>query len=150
MADKATKKTTAKADDSMANRITDGARDFVKKSTASAKERTDGMYDSAKKYNADMESLMVRAAKGYAGILGNLAEVTYSNVNRGLAAAEKLAEAKSLSDAWQVQVDYVRDQHNTNVENVRSAFEYTRDVVSENASDLRETASKMWNSEKAA
>ena len=150
----AAKKTSAKAkateDTTVASRVTDGAREFVKRSTATVKERADDVYESSKKYNADLENVLVRAAQGYANILGNLAEATYVNVNRGIEAAEKMAEAKSLSEAMQIQSDYVREQSNCSLENARSAFEYMRDVVSENGEALRDTATKMWRNDKAA
>ena len=137
-------------ENTVATRVTDGAREMVKRSTSTVKERADDIYSSSKKYNADLENVLVRAAHGYANILGNIAEATYVNVNRGIAAAEKLAEAKSLSEAMQVQSDYVREQSACSVENARSAFEYVRDVVSENGEALRENATKMMRTDKAA
>jgi len=140
----------ATEDATVANRITDGAREMVKRSTATVKERTDDIYASSKKYNADLEDMLVRAAHGYVNVLGNIAEAAYGNVNRGILAAEKLAEAKSLSEAMQIQSDYVREQSNCSMENARSAFEYVRDVVTENGETLRTNATKMMRGDKAA
>lgn len=141
-------KKTANADESMTTKVSEGARELVKRTTETAKERTDGLYETTKKYNADLESLLVRAAKGYVDILGNMADVTYKNVNRGIMTAEKLAEAKSLSEAQQIQMDYVRAQHDANMENARSAFDYVRETVTENTESLRDTASKVWSGDK--
>lgn len=149
----ATKKETAakvKADEKITDRLTDGARELVKRSTATAKERTDDVYNSTKKYNADLESMLVRAAHGYVNILGSIAEAAYVNVNRGINTAEKLAGAKSISDAMQIQTDYVREQTTCSVNNARSAMEYVRDVVAENGEMVRENATKMWKNDKAA
>ena len=150
----APKKTAAKAnvaeDNSVATRVAVGAREFVKRSTATVKERTDDVYASSQQYNTDIENVLVRAAQGYANILGSLAEATYVNVNRGIETAEKLAEAKSLSEAMQIQTEYVREQSTCSLENARSAFEYVRDVVTENGEALRDNANKMWRADKAA
>ena len=146
-------KTTAKTaaeDNKVTDRLADGAREMVKRSTATAKERADDIYSSSQKYNTELEDLMVRAAHGYANILGNIAQAAYVNVNRGITTAEKLADAKSLSDAIQIQSDYVREQSNCSINNARSAFEYVRDVVTENGEALRDNAMKMWRSDKAA
>ena len=146
-------KTTAKTaaeDNKVTDRLADGAREMVKRSTATAKERADDIYSSSQKYNTELEDLMVRAAHGYANILGNIAQAAYVNVNRGITTAEKLADAKSLSDAIQIQSDYVREQSNCSMNNARSAFEYVRDVVTENGEALRDNAMKMWRSDKAA
>lgn len=149
-AEKTTAKTAAAADNKFSDRLTEGAREMVKRSTATAKERSDEIYSSSQKYNSDMENLLVRAAHGYADILGNIAQAAHVNVNRGIATAEKLAEAKSLSDAMQIQADYIREQSTCSMNNARSAFEYVRDVVTENGEALRENATKMWRSDKAA
>ena len=143
-------KAQAMQDETFSDRLSEGAREMVKRSTATAKERAENAYTSTKKYNADLESVLVRAAKGYVNILGNIAEATFVNVNRGIAAAEKMAEAKSFSDAVQIQSDYVREQSECSLNNARSAAEYVLDVVTENGEALRDTASKMWKSDKAA
>ena len=155
MTEKTTKaKSAAKApvadENTLTDRITDGAREFVKRSTSSAKERTDSAFNSSKQYNADLENLLVRAARGYVNILGNFAEAAYVNVNRGIEAAEKLADAKSLSEAMEIQSTYVREQSTCSMNNARSAMEYMRDVVTEGGETLRDNATKMWKSDKAA
>lgn len=134
----------------IADRVTEGAREIVKRSTATAKERAEGAFETTQKYNADLENMLVRAAHGYANILGSIAEAAYVNVNRGITTAEKLAEAKSLSDAMQIQSEYVREQSTCSMNNARSAFDYVRSVVTENGEAMRDTATKMWNTNKAA
>lgn len=145
-------KAKAKAiqDETFSDRLAEGAREMVKRSTATAKERTHSVYTSTQKYNSDLESVLVRASKGYVNILGNIAEAAYANVNRGIAAAEAMAGAKTLSEAMQIQSDYVREQSQCSLDNARSAAEYLRDIVTENGEALRETTSKMWKNEKAA
>lgn len=154
-----TKKTTTtdktasakKADENtVTDRIAEGAREMVKRSTSTVQERADDIFTTSKKYNANLENTLVRAAHGYANILGSIAEAAYVNVNRGIATAEKLAEAKSISDAMQIQADYVREQSTCSLNNARSAFEYVRDVVTENGEALRDNATKIIRSEKAA
>lgn len=132
------------------DRVADGAREFVMRSTSTAKERADGVYETTQKYNADLENMLVRAAKGYTNILGNIAQAAFVNVNRGITAAEKLAESKSLSDAMQVQTEYVREQSTCSLNNARAAVEYVREVAAEGTETVRETATKMWKTDKAA
>lgn len=155
MTDKATKTKAAPKfeianDTTFANRLAEGAREMVKRSTATAKERADNVYTSTKKYNADVENVLVRAAHGYANILGSVAEAAYVNVKRGISAAEALAEAKTFSEALQIQTDYVREQSQCSLDNARSAVAYVRDVVTENGEALRNNATKMWQGSKAA
>lgn len=132
------------------DRVTDGAREMVKRSTSTAKERAENMFETTQEYNKTIEDVLVRAAKGYTNILGNIAEAAFVNVNRGINAAEKLAESKSLKEAMEVQTTYVREQSQCSMNNARSAYDYVRDVVTENGEALRDTATKMWKSNKAA
>ena len=141
----------AKADDNkITDRVAEGAREFVMRSTSTAKERADGVYETTQKYNAELENMLVKAAKGYTNILGNIAEAAFVNVNRGINAAEKLAASKSLSEAMRVQNEYVREQSTCSLNNARAAAEYVREVVAEGSENMRETATKMWKSDKAA
>lgn len=132
------------------DRVADGAREMVMRSTSTAKERAEGIFETSQQYNKTIENTLVRAAHGYANILGSIAEAAFVNVNRGLSAAEKLAEAKSLKDAVDVQTTYLREQSTCSMNNARSAYEYVRDVVAENGEALRDTTANMWKSDKAA
>ena len=102
------------------DRVTDGAREMVMRTTSTAKERAEGMFETSQQYNKSLESTLVRAAQGYANILGNMAEAAFVNVNRGIDAAEKLAGAKSLKDAMDVQTTYVREQSECSMNNALS------------------------------
>ena len=130
----------------VSNKVTEGAREFVKRSTGSAQERVEGLYETSKSYNAQIEDTLKRAATGYANILGGFADAAFANVNHTLAAVEKLAEAKSVSEAVKVQSDFVREHTAQNMEHVRSAYDYVRDVASENMTSVREGYAKMWPS----
>ncbi|MGI9352194.1 MAG: phasin family protein [Rhizobiaceae bacterium] len=135
-----------KADEIINNtsKIADSAREFVKRSAATAKERSDNMYDGSTKLNSGLEKVLSRAVTGYVGFLGNIAEATHANVNHALTTAEKLAAAKSLSEAAQIQADFVRENASANIERVRAAVNETRETVMEGAEVVRENASKVW------
>ena len=135
-----------KADDIINNtsKIADSAREFVKRSAASAKERSDNLYEGSTKINSGLEKALNRAVVGYVGFLGNIAEATHSNVNHALSTAEKLAAAKSLSEAAQIQADYVRESTSANIERVRDAVNTTREVAMEGVEAVRENAAKAW------
>ncbi|MEO0329575.1 MAG: phasin family protein [Pseudomonadota bacterium] len=127
-----------------ANKFADSAREFVKRSAATAKERSANMYDGANQLNSGLENTLTKAVTGYVGILGNIVEATHANVDHALSTAEKLAGAKSLSEAAQIQADYVRESTNANIERVRSAVETSRDVATEGFTVVRENVSKAW------
>jgi hypothetical protein len=50
----------------------------------------------------------------------------------------------------QVQTEYVREQSTCSLNNARAAVEYVREVAAEGTETVRETATKMWKTDKAA
>lgn len=126
------------------SKMTDSARQFVKRSAVSAKERSDNLYEGSTKINSGLEKVLTRAVTGYVGLLGKVAEATHSNVNHALNTAEKLASAKSLSEAAQIQADFVRENATANIDRVREAVNTSREVMMEGVETVRESASKAW------
>ena len=143
---KATKTTKATKDATVeaTNTVTDGAREFVKRTAETAQERAETLFENSKSYNAQMEDTLKRAASGYANILGSFAQAAFANVNHTLAAVEKLAEAKSASEAMQIQADFVREHTNQNMGHVRSAYDYVREAATDGSNALRDNYAKMW------
>ena len=126
------------------SKIADSARDFVKRSASSAKERSDTLYQGSEKLNSGLEKVLTRAVTGYVGLLGNIAEAAHEDVNRALTATEKLASAKSFSEAAQIQADFVRENTSANVDRMRSVVNTTRDMVVEGSENVREGFAKVW------
>ena len=132
---------TTKADDTIraedvrettanvASKVADGAREFMRRSALTAKERSDDAFETAEKFNDNVETAMTRAVTGYVAILDGVAKAAHEDVNRALTTVEKLAGAKSVSEAVSIQTNYVRENTTANVERMRDAFGATRDLV---------------------
>ncbi len=150
-AKKTTAKTTKKVEDAIVdNTLTNSARDFVKRSAETAKERTASAYETTNKFNSGLETTLTRLAGGYVSVLSGMADMAYRNVNHSLDTATKLAEARSFSEATQIQADFVRESTQANVDQLRTAFEGARDMVSEAATNMRDEASKIWSTDAKA
>lgn len=142
-AEKAAKDTAANVSE-VSNKVTEGAREFVRRTAGSAQERAETVFETSKSYNAQLEDTLKRAAAGYTNMLAGIAGAAFANVNHTLEAVEKLADAKSVSDAAKIQADYVREHTAQNMEHARSAYDYVRDVASENMTSVRDGYAKMW------
>lgn len=148
-AETAATKTASKVDEAVeatkanASKMTDTAREYVQRTAATAKERSDDAYEGVSKFNSGMEKAMSRMLGAYVGIMGEMAEAAHANVNHALATVEKTAKATSLTEAAQVQVDFYRESSAANYDRARTAFEATRDAVSEGVTTIREGASDM-------
>lgn len=147
---KAKAKTDATADaKEMTSKIADGAREMVMRSTATVKDRAEDLHESSKTYNAQLENVLTRAAGGYVNILGSIADAAYSNLNHTISAVEKLAASKSVSEAVQVQAEYVREHTTANVDHIRSAATYARDILADGTETLRDAYSKSMSKDAA-
>ena len=139
----AAKKTAAKTEDFSAAKIADGAREYVTRTAASAKERTESAYEGVTKFNSGLEKTMNRIVTGYVGILSEIADASRANALHTFSMVEKLAQAKSVTEAGQIQVDFVREYATANYDRARNAFAQTRDVVTEGAEAIRESVSDV-------
>lgn len=145
------KKTTAKTKAAFdASGVAENAREYVQRAAATAKERTEGAFDSALRFNAGLEKTMNRMVTGYVGILGEFAEAARANLVDGFAAMEKAAEAKSLGEAARIQAEFVRENATANLDRVRNAAVATRDVVAEGAEAIRDGVSDAWTMDRKA
>ena len=134
----------ASAASTVTTKVAEGTREFVRRYAATAKERSDDLYENTNKFNSGLESAMTRVASGYVSILGGFAAATHDNVNLALTTVEKLANAKSVSEAVRIQSDYVRENTTANIARVREATEVVREVAGDSASMVRENVSKVW------
>ena len=86
---------------------------------------------------------MSRLVTGYVGILSEIADASRANTLHTLAMIEKLAQAKSVTEAGQIQVDFVREYATANYDRARNAFAQTREVVTEGAEAIREGVAEV-------
>ncbi|MEM9732349.1 MAG: phasin family protein [Pseudomonadota bacterium] len=128
----------------MGTRVAEGTREFVRRTAATAKERSDDIYENTEKFNSGLETALTRVAGGYVSILGGMARASHENVTRALTTVEKLANAESISEAVRIQSDYVRENTTANMAMVRDAAETVRDVTTDGFEMARENVMKAW------
>ena len=120
------------------------AREFVARQAATAKERAETAHETAAKFNTNVEKAAVSFIGRYAAFNKGLIDMAAANVSHALVTVEKVSQAKSLSDAMQIQADYVRESAKANYDRVRDAAEVAKETVSEAAAAVRENAAKVW------
>ena len=90
--------------------ISESAREFVQRSTATAKERAAALYDGANKTTDVIEGAIVDVVNRVGEVNRKLMTTAYEDAQAALAAIDKLATAKSAAEAYQVQADYWRER----------------------------------------
>jgi hypothetical protein len=135
----ATYESLAKALGGLENKfdIPDAAREFVKRSAAAAKDRSTDLHVGAN------EAALLSAVSTMADVNRRIVDAAYQDTEASLAAIDRLAGAKSLAEAYQVSVDYLREQREVSVARVRSAAEFVSTKTSEGFQTLQHRFAKV-------
>lgn len=107
------------------SQIPASAREFVLRTTATAKDRAASAHAGAEQVSTALQDAATVSMNGYALVGRSLMQGAYQNVELTLGMIEKLAGAKCLGDAIGVQLDFIRDYGKANVEQFRA----TADVI---------------------
>jgi hypothetical protein len=132
--------------DSVSNKIEvpAAARDFVKRNVSTTRERAETIHASAAKATAGAEKFAASLVGGYANFARSLLDISLANVQHTLATVEKLAGVRSVSEAVEVQADFVREGARANVERIRNAADAPKSVVADGAKTVQAEISKIY------
>jgi hypothetical protein len=123
--------------------IPEAAREFVKRGAAAAKDRSSDLYAGANKVTGAVEEALVGAVNGLADVNRKLVDIAYQDAETMFAAIDKLAGAQSLTDAYEVYVDYLRQQTNVSIARAKSAASFVSAKASEGFDALRDGIAKV-------
>jgi len=126
------------------------ARDFVAKGASSAKDRAETVHTNVVKFADGAEKLATSFVGGYANFVRGALDAALANVQHALTTVEKVAGAKSINEAVQIQADFVRESASANMERVRGVAETARTVVTDGAKQVQSELSKMYSFDKKA
>src|SRR5258707_8787762 len=88
--------------------VPEAARDFVKRTANTAKERAADVYAGSEKVTAAIETAVADSVSEAAKISRNIQQALYQDAEAFFAGIDKLASAKSLNEPVQIQADMVR------------------------------------------
>jgi hypothetical protein len=117
--------------------IPDAARELVKRTAAAAKGGSTDLHAGANKVTGAIEEALVGAVNG------KVVEAAYQNAEATFAAIDKLAGAQSLTEAYEVYVDYLRQQGNVVAARAKSAASFVSAKASEGFDALRDGITKV-------
>lgn len=126
------------------------ARDFIARGASVAKDRAESVHAGAAKLTDGAEKLATAFVGGYANFARGLLDATLANVQHTLATVEKVAGAKSLNEAVQIQADFVRESASANLERVRTAADTVKTTVVDGAKTVQAEVAKIYSGEKLA
>ena len=124
--------------------VPEAAREFVKKQTETAKERAADFYAGSEKATDAIESVVAGSVSEVAKISRNIQQAIYQDAEAFLAGIDKLASAKSLNEAVQIQSDLVRARGEVLVSRAKATTEYLGKLVTEGAKNAQDNFSKVY------
>src|SRR3979411_2987001 len=104
--------------------VPEAAREFVKKTAGTAKERAADLHAGSEKVTAAIESAVAGSVSEAAKISRNIQDAIYQDAEAFFAGIDKLASAKSLNEAVQIQSDMVRARGEVFISRAKSTTEY--------------------------
>jgi phasin len=120
------------------------AREFVRKSVSTAKERAADLHAGSEKVTAAIETAVAGSVTEAAKISRNIQQAIYQDTEAFFAGIDKLASAKSLNEAVQIQSDLLRSQGEVVMTRAKSTTEYLGKLVTEGARNAQDNLSKVY------
>ena len=121
------------------------AREGVKKTANSAKERAADAYAGSEKVTAAIETAAADSVSEAAKISRNIQQAIYQDAEAFFAGIDKLASAKTINEAVQIQSDLVRARGEVFVSRAKSTSEYLGKLVANGAKTAQDNFSKVYN-----
>jgi phasin len=125
--------------------VPEAAREFVKKTAGTAKERAADLHAGSEKVTAVIESAVADSVTEAAKISRNIQQAIYQDAEAFFAGIDKLASAKSLNEAVQIQSDMVRARGEVFVSRAKATTEYLGKLVTEGARNAQDNFAKVYS-----
>ena len=120
------------------------AREFVKKTANTAKERAADLHAGSEKVTAVIETAVTGSVTEAANISRTIQQAIYQDAEAFFAGIDKLASAKSLNEAVQIQSDMVRARGEVLMSRAKSTTEYLGKLVADGAKTAQDNFSKVY------
>jgi phasin len=125
--------------------VPEAAREFVKKQTETAKVRAADLHAGSEKVTAAIETAVAGSVSEVAKISRNIQDAMYQDAEAFLVGIDKLASAKSLNEAVQIQSDMLRARGEVFVSRAKASTEYFGKLVADGAKTAQDNFSKVYN-----
>ena len=125
--------------------VPEAAREFVKRQTETAKVRAADLHAGSEKVTSAIETAVAGSVTEVAKISRNIQQALYQDAEAFFAGIDKLASAKSLNEAVQIQSDMLRARGEVFVSRAKASSEYLGKLVSEGAKTAQDNFAKVYN-----
>jgi phasin len=125
--------------------VPEAAREFVKKQAGTAKERAADLHAGSEKVTAAIETTVTGSVTEAAKISRNIQQAIYQDTEAFFSGIDRLASAKSLNEAVQIQSEMVRAGGEVFLSRAKSTTEYLGKLVADGAKTAQDNFAKVYN-----
>jgi phasin len=125
--------------------VPEAARDFVKKTAGTAKERAADLHAGSEKVTEAIETAVAGSVSEVAKISRNIQQAVYEDAEAFFAGLDKLASAKTVTEAVQIQSDLARARGEAFIARAKSSTEYFGKLVADGAKTAQDNFAKAYN-----
>ena len=125
--------------------VPEAAREFVKKTAGTAKERAADLHAGSEKVTAAIETAAAGSVSEAAKISRTIQQAIYQDAEAFFAGIDRLASAKSINEAVQIQSDMLRASGEVFVSRAKSTSEYLGKLVADGAKSAQDNFSKVYS-----
>ena len=125
--------------------VPEAAREFVKKTANTAKDRAAEVFAGSERVTAAVENAVTESVTEAGKISRNIQQAIYEDAEAFFSGIDKLASAKSLSEAAQIQSDMVRARGEVLVSRAKATTEYLGKLVTEGAKNAQDNFAKVYS-----
>ena len=123
--------------------VPEAAREFVKKTANTAKDRAADLHAGSEKVTAAIETAVAGSVTEVAKISRNIQQAMYQDAEAFFVGIDKLASAKSFSEAVKIQSDMARASGEVFISRARSTADYLGKLAAEGAKTAQDNFSKV-------
>ncbi len=125
--------------------VPEAAREFVKKTANTAKDRAAEAFAGSERVTAAIETAATESVTEAGKISRNIQQAMYDDAQAFFAGIEKLASAKSISEAAQIQSDLLRSRGEVFVSRAKATTDYLGKLAANGAKSAQDNFAKVYN-----
>jgi phasin len=125
--------------------VPEAAREFVKKTANTAKERAAEVLAGSERVTAALENAAAESVTEAGKISRNIQQAIFADAEAFFAGIDKLASAKSINEAVQIQSDMLRSQGEVFVSRAKATTDYLGKLVANGAKSAQDNFAKVYN-----
>ncbi|UPK33370.1 phasin [Bradyrhizobium sp. 186] len=125
--------------------VPEAAREFVKKSANTAKDRAAEVFAGSERVTAAIENAVTESVTEAGKISRNIQQAIYQDADAFFSGIDKLASAKSFSEALEIQSSLLRSRGEVFVSRAKATTDYLGKLAADGAKTAQDNFAKAYN-----